>query len=92
MEKIFLALFVAITGSFLLPAMRLGHLFVSSPVPRSLRRETVSDVKKQIDHVPLAPPAGAKGWRFHPLTPEEKKEFVAFRGGHLRSAATSTRR
>ena len=76
MDKILLGLFVAVTGSLLLPAMRLARVIV----PRRARqapagRETISEVEEQIDHVPLAPSAGAGGFEFRPLTAEEKKEF-----------------
>ena len=36
---------------------------------------TISEVKEQIDHVPLAPSAGAGWFEFRPLTAGEKKEF-----------------
>ena len=72
MEKILLALLVALAGSFILPATRLGRVFVSMPV-RQQSPETIGEVKVQIDHVPLAPAAGAGGFEFHPLTQEEKK-------------------
>ena len=76
MDKILLGLFVVVTGSLLLPAMRLAQVIV----PRRARqapasRETISEVKEQIDHVPLAPSAGASWFEFRPLTVGEKKEF-----------------
>jgi hypothetical protein len=75
-DKILLGLFVVVTGSLLLPAMRLARLIV----PRRARRATagqgtISEAKEQIDHVPLAPSAGADGFEFRPLSVEEKKEF-----------------
>ena len=76
MDKILLGLFVALTGSLLLPAMQLARIIVPRRARQVLAgRETISDVKGQIDHVPLAPAARAEGFEFLPLTAEEKKEF-----------------
>ena len=78
LDKSLLGLFVAVVGSLLLPAMRLARVFT----PRRTRTRqatagqgTISEVKEQIDHVPLAPSAGASWFEFRPLTADEKKEF-----------------
>jgi hypothetical protein len=68
-DKILLGLFVVITGSLLLPAMRLARVIVPRRTRRApAGRETISEVKEQIDHVPLAPSAGAERFQFQPLT------------------------
>ena len=72
MDKI-LALLVVLTGSLLLPTIRLGRLITFKRAPKEPGRQTIRDVKA--DHVPLAPSARAGGVDFRPLTVEEKKEF-----------------
>jgi hypothetical protein len=75
-DKILLGLFVAVIGSLLLPAMRLGRVVVRRHARQApTARETVSEVIEQVDDVPLAPATGARGFEFRPLAAEEKKEF-----------------
>jgi hypothetical protein len=78
LDKSLLGLFVAVVGSLLLPAMRLARV-IASGLTRTGQAtadpETMSEIKKQIGHVPLAPSAEAGGFKFRALTAEEKKEF-----------------
>ena len=78
MDKNLLVLLIVLIGSLLLPAKRLAQLFTPRRTrtrQAPARRGTVSEVKEQIDHVPLAPSAGASWFEFRPLTVSEKKEF-----------------
>ena len=75
MDKILLALLVAATGSLLLPATWLARVFLSRRARQAPSRETLSEAKEQIDHVPLVPSVRAGGVEFRPLTAEEKNEF-----------------
>ena len=75
MDKILLALLVTATGSLLLSAMRFSRVIVPRRARQAPGREPISEVKEQIDHVPVAPEAGAGGFEFRPLTVEERKEF-----------------
>ena len=74
MDKILLGLFVALVGAFLLPPMRLARLFTARRTRQATAGQgTVSEVKEQTDHVPLAPEEGS--FEFRPLTAEEKNEL-----------------
>jgi hypothetical protein len=84
-EKILLALFVALTGSLLLPVMRLGRIFVSKPMQQTKLRQTGTRVNER------TPAARTEEGRFRPLTPEEKKEFVGVHQRYPRPAASSRR-
>jgi hypothetical protein len=75
-DKILLVLFVAIVGSFLLPAIRLARVVERGQsrirTDNSLQREgreTIGEIKEQIDYNPAAP------FVFRPLTEEQEKEF-----------------
>ena len=54
-DKILLALLVTATGSLLLSAMRFARVIVPRRARQAPAREPISEVKEQIDHVPLAP-------------------------------------
>jgi hypothetical protein len=75
LDKSLLVLFVVLVGSLLLPAKRLAQIF--TPRRTGTRQaptgQGISEVKEQIDHVPLAPSAGTGWFEFRPLTAEEKK-------------------
>src|SRR5262245_26952375 len=75
-DKILLVLFVAVVGSFLLPAFRLARVVQRGQtrirIDNSRQRErweTVGEIKEQIDY--NAP----QRFVFRPLTEEQKKEF-----------------
>src|SRR5262245_55546991 len=79
-DKILLVLFVAVVGSFLLPAFRLARVVQRGQTrirtDNSLRREgreTIGEVKEQIDHNAAAP------FVFRPLTEEQKKNLGDWR-------------
>src|SRR5262245_25069255 len=79
-DKILLVLFVAVVGSFLLPAFRLARVVQRGQTrirtDNSLQREgreTIGEVKEQIDHNAAAP------FVFRPLTEEQKKNLGDWR-------------
>ena len=74
-DKILLAIFVAATGSLLLPAMRLVPAGISRRIWKAPRSAAPSEIKKHTDDVPLAPRARGRRLEFRPLTTDEKKEF-----------------
>ena len=87
-DKILLALLVAVTGSLVLPPMRLARVFMPRRAGQaSTGRETNSEVKEQIDHVPLAPARRVRGFEFRPLTAEEKKEIENSLGAKRKTGA-----
>ena len=88
MDKILLALLVAVTGSLVLPPMRLARVFMPRRAGQGLAgRETISEVKEQIDHIPLAPAPRAGGFEFRPLSAEEKKEIENSLGAKRKTGA-----
>jgi hypothetical protein len=87
-DKILLALLVALTGSLLLSPMRLVRIIMPMRARQApVGRETISEVKERVDHVPLTPSPGGGKLEFRALTEEQKKEFEDWRAKYKQMPA-----